>query len=378
MKLIGDFIFIVGIVLTLLILWILTRSPHKQLAKYILIVFFSFLLLVALNSYSILHNIRILYLLTTLFDDIVIVLVGPLLFLYIKALFLERDQLLKRNMGHFIPVILYFLFITLPFFLNDVFENLIFPHAKTIKENLTTVIILSDSYLIFYLFLSLRLFNTYRDVMKVNFSNLSERDFGWVRSMLIGALVVIGFDLIILLLDVYVNSFSLNVKFDMTVVAMIIFIGYLGYYGVNQSKILVPDFLIKEEVQVYSSAEKVNYLSGMTDAEIEDMKSRLEVVFLIDKPYLDEGLTLGRLAQFISISDKKLSTLLNQHMNTTFYDIINKYRVAAVKEKISSGKYDGLTLLGIAYESGFKSKTSFNRIFKKETGKSPSEFKKSL
>jgi AraC-like DNA-binding protein len=87
---------------------------------------------------------------------------------------------------------------------------------------------------------------------------------------------------------------------------------------------------------------------------------------------------LNKLAKHIPTTDKKLSLLLNQYMNTTFYDFVNAYRVQSVKEKLASVDFDNLTLLGIAYESGFKSKTSFNRIFKKETGFSPSEYKKSL
>jgi len=96
-----------------------------------------------------------------------------------------------------------------------------------------------------------------------------------------------------------------------------------------------------------------------------------------EKAYLDENLTLSKLAELIPTTDKKLSTFLNQHLNITFYDMINAYRVESVKEKLLSNNYNNLTLLGIAYESGFNSKSSFNRIFKKETGLSPSEYKKS-
>lgn len=376
MALLGDFIFVSGIVLTLLILWILIRSKRKQLSKYILIVFFSFLLLVALNSYSILHDIRWLYLSTTLFDDIVIVLVGPVLYLYIKSLFLDEKSLLKKNAIHFVPVVLYFLFITFPLYLNDILGRQLFSYANSITDHLPVVIILCDSYLILYLVLSLRLFYRYRNAMKVSFASLSEKDFGWVRSMLIGSLLVISFDLATLLFEIYTNWFTWNFKVDLTVIAMVIFIGYLGYYGVNQSKVLLPDFLIKEELLTIDLAKKNDYLSHLTELEIKQFKEKLETVIHEEKPYLDEDITLNKLALLIPTSDKKLSTLLNQHMNTTFYDLINKYRVEAVKEKLNSDEFEKYTLLGVAFESGFKSKTSFNRIFKKETGLSPSEYKK--
>ncbi|KAG1657623.1 hypothetical protein GQR58_023297 [Nymphon striatum] len=115
-----------------------------------------------------------------------------------------------------------------------------------------------------------------------------------------------------------------------------------------------------------------NPLANTSEAELNSLKTSLINFLENDKPYLEEELNLSTLANQLDTTDKKLSTLLNQYMNTTFYDLINSYRVASVKEKMASDKYDGLTLF--AYESGFKSKTSFNRIFKKETGKSPSEF----
>ena len=126
------------------------------------------------------------------------------------------------------------------------------------------------------------------------------------------------------------------------------------------------------------NAKRSNPLANVSDEELDKLKVKLNQILEHEKRYLDEDLTLTTLAQQLDTTDKKLSTLLNQYINTNFYDLINSYRIEAVKEKMSLTAFDGLTLLGIAYESGFKSKTSFNRIFKKETGKSPSEFKKSL
>ena len=376
MKLFVDFVLVAGLLISALILFVLFKSRRKQLPKYILIVFFSFLLLVALNAYAKLHDLRILYLLTTLFDDVVIVLVGPLLYLYIKSLFLDPKKLIWNNLIHFVPVLLQFSLITLPVFLSDVLDRPVLPYVETLTKNIPIVIVFCDLYLINYLALSLRLFSKYRNAMKINFSELSGKDFGWVRNMLVGALLVIVFDLFMLLLELSSDWFDSNRNIDFTVVAMVIFIGYLGYFGTNQSKVLLPAFLIREELLKKEPKSKTNHLSSLDEKAMEKLKSELEMILLSEKPYLDEDLTLGKLAQMMQTTDKKLSTLLNQYMHTNFYDFINKYRVEAVKEKLNSGQYDNLTLLGIAYESGFKSKTSFNRIFKKETGLSPSEYKK--
>ena len=159
-----------------------------------------------------------------------------------------------------------------------------------------------------------------------------------------------------------------------TITSIFILITYLGYHGINQSKILGPHFLIEKVIE--KKGKKKNYLSNTSDEELQQLEKRLKEILANDKPYLDEDLTLTKLADLIPISNKKLSTFLNQYLNITFYDMINAYRVASVEEKLHSEQYNGITLLGIAYESGFNSKTTFNRIFKKETGLSPSEYKK--
>jgi len=95
---------------------------------------------------------------------------------------------------------------------------------------------------------------------------------------------------------------------------------------------------------------------------------KLDNLFEVEKVYLDEKLTLYKLAKKIQTTDKKLSFLLNKSMNTTFYDYVNSFRVEAVKLKLVSEKSKKFTILAIAHECGFNSKASFNRIFKKSTG----------
>jgi len=93
-----------------------------------------------------------------------------------------------------------------------------------------------------------------------------------------------------------------------------------------------------------------------------------------EKPYLKNGLQLKDLAENMSVSSHQLSEVLNQHMQTTFFDLINSYRVEEAKLKIR--KENQYTLLHIAHESGFSNKTSFVNAFKKFEGKTPSQYLK--
>ncbi len=373
MDLILDFIFVGGIIIISIILWLLIKSKKKQLSQKILIVFFVLLFFITLYFYAQLHHIIWLIRICFVPNDISVLMIGPLLFLYIKSLFLKEENLIKNSLSHFVPAALFAVFIAIPTIVYDIIPLgwLSYVHSDFIRIILKT----EDIYMIGYLLISLRLLSKYRALLKFKYSNLTLYDFNWIKMMLIGALCIISFNFSVLTYEFFFGDFKMNIEF-IAVATMVIWIAYLGYYGVYQSKVLLPDFLLDSDelnIEVH-----VNSLSDVKKEEFEVLKNRLYDIIENSKPYLDENLTLNTLAQQLSTTDKKLSMLLNQYMNTNFYDFINTYRVEEIKQKLQSEQYENYTLLGISYECGFKSKTSFNRVFKKETGLSPSAYKKSL
>jgi AraC-like DNA-binding protein len=94
------------------------------------------------------------------------------------------------------------------------------------------------------------------------------------------------------------------------------------------------------------------------------------------KPYINPDLTLGQLAEMLSMSPHNLSEVLNTHLHQNFFDFINKFRVEMVKKDLVDPEKKNLKLFSIALDAGFNSKSSFNSIFKKLTGQTPSEYKK--
>ncbi len=373
MNLFLDFFLVGGIFIIAIVLMQLLKIKGKELPQKILIVLFFLLLCVNVYFYALLHNIIWLIRFFFLPNDITTTILGPLLFLYIKSLFLKEDNLVKNTLVHFTPAFLFAFGITIPtiLFNNFKIDGLAYTHTNFIRS----IIRIESLYFMLYLFLSLQLLSKYRKLTKHKYSNLTPYDFNWIRIMLLSALGIISVDLGIKVYEYFFGDFSWNADY-LSVLAMIVLVIYLGYYGVNQSKVLLPSFLLNSEVEHQINKAKNKTILPVKRAEFETLKDKLELLLNTNHTYLDQDLTLGKLAQKTSTTDKILSTMLNQYMNTTFYDLINKYRVQAVKEKIHLEEYKNYNLFGIACECGFKSRTSFNRIFKKETGFSPSEYKK--
>jgi AraC-like DNA-binding protein len=97
-----------------------------------------------------------------------------------------------------------------------------------------------------------------------------------------------------------------------------------------------------------------------------------------EKPHLNENLTLGELANNLEILPNNLSRLINEEFGKNFHEFVNAYRIDEVKKSLADPKFAHYSLLGIAFECGFNSKSTFNSVFKQLTGKTPSAYRKSL
>jgi AraC-like DNA-binding protein len=95
-----------------------------------------------------------------------------------------------------------------------------------------------------------------------------------------------------------------------------------------------------------------------------------------EKPYLEPELTLDQLASRLSLKPRVLSQAINVILGQNFYDFINHYRIDEASRLLTNPKDKKITILEVLYEVGFNSKSSFNTLFKKYTGLTPTELKK--
>jgi AraC-like DNA-binding protein len=157
--------------------------------------------------------------------------------------------------------------------------------------------------------------------------------------------------------------------------ALSVFVILIGYYGLKQKVIFGNEFkeqqLIVEEKTKYSG-------SGLKEDEAFRYSKQLIEFMQSEKPYLNPDLTLQQLASQVNISPHYLSQVINEQFKANFFEYINRFRVEEVKSRINNPKFDSFSLLGIAFDSGFNSKSAFNRIFKKFTNQTPSQYKSSI
>ena len=115
--------------------------------------------------------------------------------------------------------------------------------------------------------------------------------------------------------------------------------------------------------------------SGLSDREAQRLKEHLVAVMDSERPWRDSDLTLADLADRLETTPHKLSEVLNSQLGLTFYDFVNGYRVREVQRRIAAGDARRVTMLALALDAGFASKSTFNVVFKKHTQQTPSDYR---
>ncbi|HKK38950.1 MAG TPA: helix-turn-helix domain-containing protein, partial [Cryomorphaceae bacterium] len=322
------------------------------------------------------HRAAILAGIAVLFGHGIGFLLGPTLLFFVRSLKDKKDNLIKPYLLQLIPYFVNWILISVPLSISLIHPEWFKDYGQFLANIADWTNLAENGFLIMYTYLAYREVIKTESQVKQAVSNLGAQDLSWCKTLLYGISIIV-------LADSGLSVYELNyppveVVFNLGLIIAIMLIGFfaiLGYKGTVQAKILLPDFLLARD-QDSSHLTTSSTDSLFTEKQAEELEKQLLAVMEEERPYLDESIALSDLAAKINLTDKRLSELLNKHLKTNFYDFINHYRVEAFKDMVIDETYAHLTFLALAYESGFKSKTSFNRVFKQRTGLSPSEYKK--
>ncbi|MBN2355352.1 helix-turn-helix transcriptional regulator [candidate division KSB1 bacterium] len=316
-------------------------------------------------------------------------LIGPLQFLYARYLILYRHQFRRRDWLHFLPFVIYELSV-LP---------LLFHSPEPVAVSLQTYMLhgLPIWYILFnwalvlvclsYCLLILYHLHAFRQGLKKVVSSLDAIRLRWLHN--ITYLSVAAWMIFLIQNLVFILNLEFDPGFAISSSLSGLFIYLLGYWGLFKSDYLLQPgvarsmeqlALVKERHHPGSDADKgaPRYeKSGLSPQKADQILSDLKTLMQEQKPYLDSELTLNRLAEQLDVSPHNLSEVLNIHGQSTFFDFVNQYRMDHVKRELINPERKHEKILAIALDAGFNSKTSFNMIFKKHTGMTPSEYRQS-
>lgn len=292
-------------------------------------------------------------------------LAGPLLFLYIKALTSGKQKLDKKELWHFTPFALCLLYL-LPYYFQSGEVKLNVLVSEYYEQSLGWWYYLRSGLFILQFLVYLILITA----TLVSYSRSSDRNSArgkhilfQVRFFVISSVVLWIGAVLRYTLD-QSGSTNLLVPFGASVL-----IYAMGYLQLSKPEIVLGSNDAPPPAKRY---EKSTLLPAWSDRYLDKLLQVMEN----EKPFLDGDLTLQKLAERLAIPAQHLSQVINERLNQTFSDFINAYRVEEAKRRLLDPKTQHYTVLAIAEDVGFSSKSTFNAVFKKHTNTTPSEFRK--
>jgi len=315
---------------------------------------------------------------------------APLLFFYVKAE-LEPNFVFKyKDLLHLTPLVLFYL-LHIPEFSQNVGLSICSRHFGCYLSNKPCSVAYSFIKIIVNSFYIMLACIAYRDlnIRVTRKTNEQKMNFLWVKILLIAVVSLHMLVVIYRLLEVgevYVfsrNLFIINVLVSYYIIVFSFvgcnFIGILGFLSVLQKRFSRLKKRISCKIDECQEQEIIptintNIPYGLSSDEIDGYVNTLNELMKTDKPYLDHHLTRNKLAELTSIPGHHLTHVIKERYQQTFTDFINSWRLNLLLEKLDDPKCQNYTLLSLAFECGFNSKSTFNRYFKSQTGKTPTEF----
>lgn len=358
----------------LLVLWAVFER-HKIRCQYLVILYVSHLVSVLNDIYDVARGWAVLPHLYNAYLPFMF-LIAPSLFHYIQCLIEpEKHHRLLVRSYHWL-VFFTVLILCIPYFALDhsiKLDRLLAPPNSLEHLGLITLgpflcLLLFIPYSLVYWVMMLRLIAKHNVNIKFFFSNIENKDLSWLRSILIItmlALVSSAFQL--LLPDRITNSDAWSLTYS---ILGYVWITLFGVLAIKQKPINIT---ITDSEKDNKEPNNKYKNAPLTTLEIDAIKTKLFYSMDTIQLYKKAGLTLGDLAHEIDVSQNKISQVLNNYLGKGFYDYVNSCRVSAAQSIMLTQQK---SILDIAYEVGFNSKSTFNSAFKKHTELTPSQFKK--
>ncbi len=297
---------------------------------------------------------------------------GPVIYFYIRS-YISRDFAFNRiHLWHALPLLLAIL---IQWFFADQFQM----SPLVWRERILSCIIPPLSYrilggatllhVISYLFFSVQMIRRYRILVQDSTATADQVRRRWVSWIMVVLLVPLLFGLF----GIIVFGKGESLPIPAFAACIMIFIVYFLY-------LMRPEILdgIPPDLQVAEADLSTPRYESSTLSETQKQKYHRALLDLMQQamPYRNQDLTLSDLAERLSVHPKYLSQTINELSEQSFTDFINGYRIREAQHLLRSPRHQHFTIVAIAQEVGFNSRSAFYTAFKKITGRTPTEFKK--
>lgn len=289
---------------------------------------------------------------------------GPLIFFYVRKITRADHKFIHKDLVHFIPLLLELGAQSLE--VNESLKTGVATYHTHAFQQLSPVLsLLAFSSVMIYLYASHRLIENFYRRLKFIGGDRHRMELRWIHNLLT-AFTMFWLLWIPFAAADYLQFHQLNLHV------------YYPLYMLLAALMIQMAVVAFLRPQAFVPVEIPSYPKPSQPAELRQKGIWLKKAMTAGLYYLDPELNLRSLAEKLGLHPNELSRIINEALKKSFNDFINEYRVAEVTRKMQDPANDRITLLGIAYDSGFNSKSTFHRIFKELTGKSPAEYKTGL
>ncbi|KOY84467.1 AraC family transcriptional regulator [bacterium 336/3] len=305
-------------------------------------------------------------------------LLPPILYFYFKTLLDKSFRFSKKDYIHFIPAIIYLIYSFIIFVTDYIILNKYYFYEDGKDKDFSFWYqVTGFFFLVYYLTKSLKTYFRYKIITYNTVSFADSVLFNWAKRFLIVFLMLIAIRLIFFIINPEWDEFGKKFWYYVSFSILFYYVSIIGYTNSIISVISFKESPTNSDINLTSEPESHLYPLPKEEnvtADLEIWKEKIKQLMLTHKMYENPELTILDISNHLNTHSKKISQVINQGFNMNFNDYINYHRIEALLQKIEEGEHNIKTLLGLAFECGFNSKSTFNRAFKRATSMNPKDY----
>jgi AraC-like DNA-binding protein len=316
-----------------------------------------------------------------------LLLIGPVIYFYVRSLLVPTLRFEKINLIHFLPALLYNIAMVVVFLNDIVFDSSHFFYADGKDMDLDPWYQWAGLFsMLGYLILSVLHYQKFKKAIFDAFSFAEEMVVNWVQHFLISFIIILVLRVLFFVLNPEWGEFGNKFWYYFCFSVLFTYIGFKGYLHAlkqqlkasfkDQNELEVHQLLTDTLGDAYTENDRSKVSSNSLDVEVEKWVNELDRLMKNEFMYKNSQLTISDFADKLETHTKQISSVVNTGFGMNFNDWVNKHRVEEVIKQIDEGQLETKTMLALALEAGFNSKSTFNRSFKKYKGITPVQYVK--